>query len=231
MSPLETFGFASTVRVMGQRAEPKLRVKKDAGRYHHGHLKEALLVAAERYIVKTGSIDLPLREVASSAGVSHTAAYRHFASKTALLAEVARRGFTTLTAQLSEAEARPVRKPEQRLIETGMAYVAFALEAPGSFRAMFDATLKPFTAHPGLAEAAFDALAVLNRVLRAGVAEGVFRPDDVSGSVMTTWATIHGQATLLADDQLAGPFEVTRAEGLASARLVMRRLFEGLRAA
>ncbi len=61
-------------------AEERVRLKKEGGRYHHGNLTDALVLAAERSIAKSGSIDLPLRDVAKLAGVSHAAAYRHFES-------------------------------------------------------------------------------------------------------------------------------------------------------
>jgi AcrR family transcriptional regulator len=210
-------------------SDERVRLKKEGGRYHHGHLKDALVLAAEKAIAKSGQVDLPLRDVAKLAGVSHAAAYRHFDSKAALLAEVAVRGFEALTSAL-EAGAAKGRGPEGRLVEAGVAYVGFALEQPGAFRVMFDSALKPFTRYPGLAEAAFEALSVLHRLVQEGVGAEVLRSDDVSASVMSTWALVHGQATLLIDDQLAGPFELGPDDGLPAARVAMRRLVDGLKA-
>lgn len=210
-------------------ADERVRLKKEGGRYHHGNLKDALVLAAERAIAKSGHVDLPLRDVARLAGVSHAAAYRHFDSKAALLAEVAVRGFQAMTLAL-QAGAAKGKSSESRLVEAGVAYVGFALEQPGAFRVMFDSALKPFTQYPGLAEAAFEALAVLHGLVKEGLAEGALRPDDLSASVMSTWALVHGQATLLIDDQLAGPFELGPDDGLASARVAMKRLVDGLKA-
>jgi AcrR family transcriptional regulator len=209
--------------------DERVRVKKEGGSYHHGNLKDALVLAAERAIAKSGSIDLPLRDVAKLAGVSHAAAYRHFDSKAALLAEVAIKGFAALTARITEAVSR-ARTPETRVVEAGVGYVSFALESSGAFRVMFDASLKPFTRFPGLSEAAFAALSELHRVVRDGVTANVLRDGDLDGSVMAAWSTIHGHATLLLDDQLVGPFGVGHDGAVASARLVMRRLVDGLRA-
>ncbi|MER2565746.1 MAG: TetR/AcrR family transcriptional regulator [Myxococcaceae bacterium] len=210
-------------------AEERVRLKKEGGRYHHGNLKDALVLAAERSIAKSGSIDLPLRDVAKLAGVSHAAAYRHFESKTALLAEVAVRGFASLKQKLHEGVAK-ASAPDARLVEVGVAYVTFALESAGAFRVMFDSALKPFTQFPGLSEAAFDALNVLRDVVRAAAKAGAIRDDELDASVMSAWAIIHGQATLLLDDQLLGPFGVGAEDAATSARTVMRRLVDGLRA-
>lgn len=211
-----------------KQADERVRVKKEGGRYHHGNLKDALVLAAERAIAKSGSIDLPLRDVAKLAGVSHAAAYRHFDSKAALLAEVAVKGFAALTVRIKGSAAKG-RTPEARFVEAGVGYVSFALESSGAFRVMFDASLKPFTQFPGLSEAAFEALSELHRVLRDCVTAGVFREEDLDDSVMAAWSMIHGHATLLLDDQLLGPFSVGQDGAVASARLVMRRLVDGLR--
>lgn len=204
-----------------------MRVKKKAGRYHHGSLRDALILAAEQTIAKTGEVDLPLRDLARRAGVSHAAAYRHFASKDALLAEIAIRGSGALAARL-EAAAAAGGGPEARLVEAGVAYAQFALEETGAFRVMFHASLKPFTRFEGLAEAAHGALSVLDGLVREGIAALVLRPDAPEVSVMSAWSVIHGYATLLLDGQLAGPFRVQPEQGLASARVVMSRLVDGL---
>ncbi|MBM4782884.1 MAG: TetR/AcrR family transcriptional regulator [Archangiaceae bacterium] len=206
-------------------ADDRVRLKKEGGRYHHGNLKDALVLAAERSIAKSGSTDLPLRDVAKLAGVSHAAAYRHFVSKTALLAEVAVRGFASLKEKLLAA-VEVAKAPDARLIELGVAYVTFALESSGSFRVMFDSALKPFTQFPGLAEAAAESLAVFQRVVKEAADAGALRSDDLNGSVTSAWALIHGHAVLLLDDHLALGVE----DAATSARGTMRRLVDGLRA-
>jgi AcrR family transcriptional regulator len=197
----------------------RVRVRKKSGQYHHGQLKSALVLAAEHYIGKTGTVEVPLREVAKLAGVSHAAAYRHFESKTALMAEVARRGFNALAATLDDATA-VASTPDLRLEEASVAYVRFALESPGAFRVMFHTSLKPFTAHQGLPEAASLAL----NILRTLVHSCIPRASDGQVAVMTTWAAIHGQAMLFVDGQLEGPFGV----GPAAAELATRRMMRWL---
>ena len=62
------------------------RRKPPARGYHHGDLKNALRDAASMLIAERGVEAVSLREISQAAGVSHTAAYRHYADKQALLA-------------------------------------------------------------------------------------------------------------------------------------------------
>src|SRR6478672_9796819 len=91
--------------------------------YHHGALHSALIEA---------SIALA-REGARAAGVSHSAAYRHFADRDALLAEVARFARNELGAEMRRRVNR-TRDPRRRLRAVGTAYIDFALTEPGLFR-------------------------------------------------------------------------------------------------
>src|SRR6266702_3244482 len=71
--------------------------------YHHGNLREALLLAAIRLIGEVGPTAFTLREVARRAGVSHNAPYRHFRDRDDLMAAVAAQGFRELTQAMVEA--------------------------------------------------------------------------------------------------------------------------------
>jgi len=64
--------------------------------YHHGDLARALLDEAGRALREGGPDTLSLRALARALGVDAAAPYRHYASKEALLAELAREGFATL---------------------------------------------------------------------------------------------------------------------------------------
>lgn len=64
--------------------------------YHHGDLRNALLDAARALAQELGGDRITLREVARRAGVSHTAAYHHFADKNDLLRALAVQAFHDL---------------------------------------------------------------------------------------------------------------------------------------
>ena len=83
---------------------PKLLKLKAVPRpYHHGHLREALLRAAEKALEMGGAPSISLRELSRELGVSHTSPRRHFAGKQALLDALALRGFERFDETLSRA--------------------------------------------------------------------------------------------------------------------------------
>ena len=58
----------------------------DKNRYHHGNLRNALIVAAAELIQEKGSTEFSMVEASRRAGVSNAAPYRHFRDSTTLIA-------------------------------------------------------------------------------------------------------------------------------------------------
>ena len=54
--------------------------------YHHGNLREALIVACLRLIEEKGPTGFTLSEAAKRAGVTPAAVYRHFDGRESLIA-------------------------------------------------------------------------------------------------------------------------------------------------
>lgn len=167
---------------------------------HHGDLENALIAAATAMIAARGSTEVSLREVAESVGVSHTAAYRHFAAKADLLAAIAERAFARLDAEVSKAVAAAGSDAGARLRAAGLGYVAFAERHPGAFRTMFLTDLCDATRHPTVVGAAKSSFARLTSLVVDGQAQGVVRRDrDAEVLAAALWAGEHGHASLLVD--------------------------------
>jgi AcrR family transcriptional regulator len=122
--------------------------------YHHGDLRAAVLKAAALEIERLGFETLSLRELASLIGVAHSAPYRHFADRDALLAALAAQGFAELLKRYKNGARR--KTPEVRLRACGQAYLELATDRPQLFRLMFASDLLSGTlpADPALAEVA-----------------------------------------------------------------------------
>ena len=174
--------------------------------YHHGNLREALVLAAADLAREKGPDGVVLREVARRTGVSHNAAYRHFADRDALLAEVAMGGMLRLAEHMRAETGRvqdpdPVAAARARLAATGRAYVEFALAEPGFFEIAFHDSAHELMAaalegDPDTEEAA-DPYALLNHALDELVEVGAVTPERRAGAEVACWAAVHGFATLL----------------------------------
>jgi AcrR family transcriptional regulator len=100
-------------------------------------LREDLIAAAVELLAQTGDPeDVSIRAVAKAAGVSPTAAYRHFADRDDLIVAACGANFEHFAEYLVE-RFTPVEDPFERLLATGEAYLDFAMEDPGRYRVLF----------------------------------------------------------------------------------------------
>ena len=102
--------------------------------YHHGNLYDTLIEKSIEIIEKLEPECINLRDLSLSVGVSRTAPYRHFKSKSHLLTAVAARGFSMLETACSDV---PPGDPADRLKYLCSRYLDFALTNPGLYGVMF----------------------------------------------------------------------------------------------
>lgn len=174
--------------------------------YHHGNLRQALLEHGVELARAGGPDAVVLRDVQRLAGVSNSAAYRHYADRQALLAAVQNYGMGQLgDAMLEQLAAVPNRGPRERralgrLRATGQAYIDFALAEPGLFRTAFspggpasDAEVVEPGRHP---------FQILSGCIDDLVTAGVLDASKRDGLDEAAWAAVHGAATLFLDGPL-----------------------------
>ncbi len=177
--------------------------------YHHGNLREELVHTAVELARQSGPTGVVLREVARRAGVSHNAAYRHFADRDELLAEVAQASQDELAATMGARVAR-VRggdarsRSRRRLREVGRAYVEFAFAQPGLFASAFAAhPLSRSAEMPG----PYD---LLGAALDEMVTTGALLPARRRGAEEACWSAVHGFAVLHLEGPLRGTSPLER---------------------
>jgi len=166
--------------------------------YHHGDLREALLVAAEEQLRDEGPAGLSLRKLGRNLGVTPGAPYRHFEDKDALLAALATIGFQRLRAMMLE-EQKGCTTGKDRLRRGGIGYLKFAWQHPELFRLMFG--WMPTREAPELAESGDAAFAVLVDMLQQCGREGLLRQTALDAGLLA-WSAVHGAAFLMIDDGL-----------------------------
>jgi AcrR family transcriptional regulator len=181
-------------------AQRTVRHSDDSTR-HGTDLPEACVTEALAIIRDVGIENLSLREVARRLGVSHQAPYRHFPSRDHLLAEVVDRCFRDFDAALGAGH--DTGDPAADLAALGRLYLDYAARHPLEYRLMFGARLPDPREHPEMLEkccAAFDQL-------RGSVARLIGAPaesDAVALEAMFVWSTVHGLASILETEAMAG---------------------------
>lgn len=179
--------------------------------YHHGNLRDALVEAAVDVVREGGPEALSLRELARRVGVSHAAAYRHFADREALIDVVADRALEGLVSRVHRRvdavdEADPVTAARRRLVEIGVGYVEFALAESGLFRLLFTAYPAPPDGKGD--EPGEDPYGMLNAALDDLVTVGFLDAELRAGADVTCWSAVHGFAVL----NVEGPLRALSAE-------------------
>lgn len=183
--------------------------KSEARPYHHGQLRDAL-VDAGLQLARTGGPDaVVLRAVTRAAGVSHNAAYRHFADRDALLRAVCERCMTELATLMERriaavTETEPQAAAWARMGALGSAYVEFATTEVGWFRTAFAVpdTMETFHPDEGVGPGGRGPYDMLGDGLDELVAVGAVPPERRPGLEYAAWSAVHGLSMLLIDGPL-----------------------------
>jgi len=176
--------------------------------YHHGDLRNALVRAAADLAEAGGPEAVTIRAAARGAGVTPTAAYRHFAGHGELLDAAKGEALDRMAAMIFEVLADPPKKADpvevalHRMRAGGRGYVRFALAQPGLFRTAFC-----HSPHEDLRDAAESLAAApphafLSAALDELVAVGWLDPALRPHAETPAWAAVHGLSLLLLD----GPY-------------------------
>lgn len=191
------------------------RRSRTADTYHHGNLRQVLLEQAVELARVGGPNAVVLRDVQRMAGVSNSAAYRHYSDRDALLAAVTEyaeaRLADAMLARLGSVANRGAKgkRAIARFRATGQGYIDFALAEPGLFRTAFAHTQAGRDVHTRHSAAAdgtskvHHPFQILIRSIDDLVATGVLSPDSRDGIDEAAWAAVHGLATLFLDGPLS----------------------------
>lgn len=198
--------------------------------YHHGDLRRALLEAGVALARDGGPEAVVLREATRRAGVAPNAAYRHFASRQALLQSVQAAALSMLAVAMEKELARARSQPDPAragLRAIGTAYLRFARTQPGLFRAAFAITGEPATAaEPGWAgKSGLNPFQLLGAALDRLVEAGVLPPDRRPAAEYLAWSAVHGLAMLV----LEGPLHrLSRAQARGIEQRLLDMVEQGL---
>ncbi|OOG37199.1 TetR/AcrR family transcriptional regulator [Polaromonas sp. A23] len=181
--------------------------------YRHGDLRRALLEEGIE-LARTGGPDaVVLREATRRAGVAPNAAYRHFASREALLHAVRAAALSAVAAAMeTELASLPAGLPAADFARAsvravGSGYLRFAQTEPGLFRTAFarsDVLMQGTPETPTAGPGGLNPFELLGAALDKLVEAGVMPPERRPGAEFLAWSAVHGLAMLVVDGPL-GP--------------------------
>jgi AcrR family transcriptional regulator len=198
--------------------------------YHHGDLKNALVAAGLHILNEQGAGALNLREVARRAEVSHTAPYRHFPDKQALIAAIAEQGFEMLADEIRRSDASASAGAVEKLIAAGSTYVMFALDHPAHIKLMFSRD-NVRAADSDLYRISKFGFEYMVRTIQTGQQKGELGMSDPVDGAKHLWSALHGLAMLAIERQLVMlndlPEDQFRAGLQSEARALVRVVLAG----
>ncbi|MEM0953834.1 MAG: TetR/AcrR family transcriptional regulator [Pseudomonadota bacterium] len=169
--------------------------------YHHGDLRNALILAAVELIEESGSVDFAMIEAARRAGVSSAAPYRHFRDKDDLLLAVAELCFLGLTQTSRDAMAAEDFGTEAAIVAIGRNYIRFSLQHRNFHDLMWgELGKRAMDADPeNLRGSGFY---VLSDCVAALCERQSIAPVDPVELATELWAMVHGLSCLAMNDQI-----------------------------
>lgn len=172
--------------------------RKPHNTYHHGDLRDALVLAALREAERGGPEAVSIKALAKELGVSQPAPYRHFADREALLQAVTAEAFRQFNAILRAAIGKPSKR--SKLSRFAQAALEFGLKRNGIYRLMFASrTMACAEKDSELHIAAHETLGLLIDSFEAP-AVGLLR----ERHALQVWVALHGVISLAEQGLLTG---------------------------
>ncbi len=178
-------------------------MKEKARCYHHGNLRDALILAAAELLEDSGSFAFSITDAARRAGVSNAAPYRHFRDKEDLLDNVRDLAFMGLHERLEETRGVNLDRAgtAETVIALGLTYLQYARDKKAFFSLMWEDRGQMHPERQNLRHKSTGFEILLNAIENHLVALGEQR--ELSGLnpravriATQLWALAHGVATL-----------------------------------
>lgn len=194
-------------------------MRKEKNAYHHGQLAESLLDAVDEIASKFGLEAVTLRACAKLVGVAPSAAFRHYVDKRALMTAFATRALQQLFSRMEQARNAAEQQGEPTFVAVTMAYIAFALDKPAFFRAMWREEGIYINDKHYVAASQH-----LNQYLQSGFANTLADkdPGSLSPKELLAWSSVHGLASLFVENALGQA--LSRAQKLQQAREMVQAM-------
>ncbi len=156
--------------------------------------RDRIFTAASDILARDGLAGLSMRKIASQAGLSPMALYRHFADKDALINALMDHGFAAWDARVRAIEAPGPLAWLDRLLD---AFLAFALDEPHLFDAAFFLPASRARQFPDdFAAERSPSVALIVAQIAQAKADGLMGGEAAQDIALTLWALGQGLVSL-----------------------------------
>ena len=177
-------------------AEPSDSTSAARPTYHHGNLRDALVLRGIELLDTEGHDALTLRRAARDVGVSQTAPMNHFDSQMGYLAAVAAQGFRMLfERRIRSLKGKMV--PRSRLMAVLTVHIQFAVDHGALFRLMFGTAIPEKSTQSELWSAITRSYGLLETCVADYLADRKLSPEQLASSTFAAWTACHGLALLV----------------------------------
>lgn len=139
-----------------------------------------------------------LRAIARSVGIAAPSIYRHFDSQPAIMLAVVEKAFSDLETDLRSAVDGAGEDPREQLLAACHAYLSFASDRPGPYRAMFGGLWVPeldeTITEESLRELGSATMRIISDVLHGCVEAGDSSSRNPNVDAVALWLGLHGVA-------------------------------------
>lgn len=170
--------------------------------YHHGDLRNALIIAAAELIEELGSLNFTMADAARRAGVSNAAPYRHFRDRDALLEAVTQLGFYALGESSRRIAQSHPRGSLEGIIALGRNYVTFVQQKAAFYDLMWGDIGTRSMDDENFNKTA-SGFYVLSDSVEAYLENRSIRGVDKLDIAVKLWALVHGLAAVSMSGKLA----------------------------
>lgn len=190
--------------------------------YHHGKLREELLLCAFEILERDGADAITIRAVARAAGVAHSAPVNHFPNKQSLLTSLAASIFRALADEVMDALGTGTMRYSEVIRTFANTVTDYALAHPNRYRLLWRRDL--LDDRESELCAAMDRIYVL-LIEKLGKDERI-RKSSLETRAIALWSMVHGYVTM----RLDGNFVEKNDEinGLPRQNAIVKAILEGI---
>lgn len=201
--------FSKRCLINIKMARPKESERQD--------IKALVLRHSKALFLKQGFANVTMRDIAREIGYSPAAIYLYFDNKDQIYYELFNEGFQILYKRQLETAQQSFNDPIDELYSMGQAYIRFAMDFPEYYDLMFvmreprkflEHCLNENTGEPIRTDFSEMSYNLLRATIKKCIDQGYFKGFDVEIASFTTWAAVHGMATLILRGMLVAPEEM-----------------------